>query len=555
MTAMQRATLWATSPRFDEATRAQAAGILADSEQLTRCFGRELAFGTGGLRGILGVGTDRMNEYTVARATEGLARYLIAHGGESVAIAHDSRIGSRAFALVTAGVLAAHGLHAHLFPRLMPTPVLSYATRALGAAAGVMITASHNPAEYNGYKVYGADGCQITDAAAEAITREIDGVDYGSLSWWGEAQAREGGLLLDVPETVLESYLRQTLACRVHPEAAAPLTVCYTPLNGAGLEPVTRTLAAMRGLTVTLVEAQAAPDGHFPTCPRPNPELRPTLELALQTAASRQAALVIATDPDSDRLGVAVRQPDGGYTVLTGNEVGLLLLESALQARQSRGELPEGGEVVKTIVTSDLAYPIAEAYGVAVRDLLTGFKYIGEEIGRLEKLGQANRFLFGFEESCGYLMGTHVRDKDGVMAAMLVCELAQAEAAAGRTLADTLVSLYARYSYLGARLLTFDMAGADPMAEMHRLMDALRGNPPPALAGEPVTSAVDYRPGMDGLPPADVLAYRSRNCKAIVRPSGTEPKVKVYLSARAATPAQAEVALAAMEAAAQGWLA
>ena len=555
MTALERATRWATSPRFDAETRAEAARLLADDEALARSFGRELSFGTGGLRGVLGVGTDRMNAYTVARATEGLAAWLIHRGGSRVVIAHDSRHGSRAFALVTAGVLARHGLRADLFDRLMPTPVLSYATRALGADAGVMITASHNPAEYNGYKVYGADGCQITDTAAEAITGEISGVEYAALAWLGEAEARKEALLRDIPETVLEKYLQQTLACRVHPDAVAPLLVCYTPLNGAGLEPVTRTLAAMRGLTVTLVEAQAAPDGLFPTCPRPNPELRPTLQLALQTAASQQAALVIATDPDSDRLGVAVRQPDSSYAVLTGNEVGLLLMESVLKARQSSGSLPEGGEVVKTIVTSDLACPIAEAYSAVVRDLLTGFKYIGEEIGRLERLGHAERFLFGFEESCGYLTGTHVRDKDGVLAAMLVCELAQAEAAAGRTLTDALASLYARYGFLGTRLLSFDIAGADPMAEMRRLMDALRANALMVLAGEPVTAATDYRPGVDGLPPADVLAYRSASHKAIVRPSGTEPKVKVYLSARATSPTQADAALDAMDAAAQAWLA
>lgn len=529
--------------------------MLGDSAQLTRCFGRELAFGTGGLRGVLGVGTDRMNQYTVARATEGLARYLAHEKGQSVAIAYDSRIGSQAFALVTAGVLAAHGIRAYLFPRLMPTPVLSYATRALGAAAGVMITASHNPAEYNGYKVYGADGCQITDKAAAAITAEIDSVDYASLHWPSESETRESGLLKDIPETVLQAYLEQTLACRVYPNAASPLTVCYTPLNGAGLEPVTRTLAAMRGVTFTLVEAQAAADGHFPTCPQPNPELRPTLELALQTAAQQQAALVIATDPDSDRLGVAVCEHSGAYTVLTGNEVGLLLTESTLKARQSSSGIPEGGEVVKTIVTSDLVYPIAQAYGANVRDLLTGFKYIGEEIGRLEKAGHAERFLFGFEESCGYLLGTHVRDKDGVLAAMLVCELAQVEAAAGRTLCDTLAALYARYGYVGTRLLSFDIGGADPMAQMHRMMGALRDSAPTALAGQPVTAAVDYLPGVDSLPPADVLVYRCQGGKAIVRPSGTEPKVKVYLSARAATAAPANTVLDAMEADVRRWLA
>lgn len=554
MTALQRAALWAASPRFDDTTRAETARILENADELTRCFGHELAFGTGGLRGVLGVGTNRMNVYTVAKATEGLARYLMQNGGKRVAIAHDSRHRSREFALVTAGVLESHGIHAELFSRLMPTPVLSFATRALVADAGVMITASHNPAIYNGYKVYGADGCQITEAAADAITAAIDAVDYATLAWLPETDARTAGLLNDVPERVLEDYLQKTLACRAHPEACAPITVCYTPLNGSGLEPVRRTLAAMRGVTVVEVAEQIAPDGDFPTCPKPNPELKPTLLLGIETAKAKGAGLVIATDPDSDRIGVAVQEADGEFVVLTGNEVGLLLMESVLKARKERATLPAGAEVVKTIVTSDLAFPIAKAYGVTVRETLTGFKYIGEEIGRLEKLGQENSYLFGFEESCGYLAGTHVRDKDGVMAAMLVCELAQSAAAEGKSLADLLTALYAHYGRMGTRLLNFDIAGADPMAEMRRSMETLRNQPPETLAGLPIAAVKDYLREADDLPSSDVLAYTNARGKAIVRPSGTEPKVKVYLSAPGTTEAETDSALDAMEADARNWL-
>lgn len=549
MTAMEQAIRWTTLSRYDEDTRAEAARILQNEDELTRAFGSELAFGTGGLRGVLGVGTNRMNIYTVARATAGLGDYLRATGGKSVAISHDSRRGSREFALVTAGVLAKRGLRAMLFNRLMPTPVLSYATRELGADAGVMITASHNPAEYNGYKVYGADGCQITEAAAEAITAAIDAQDEAQITWLSETEARAEGLLADIPEELLARYIQKTLSCRVYPEEKTPLTVSYTPLNGAGREPVCAVLNAMAGVTVAEVEAQAKPDGNFPTCPKPNPELRPTLAMVIDTARKNNAALAIANDPDGDRIGVAVRNPEGEYTVLTGNEVGLLLLDSVLSARKAAGTLPRKPVAVKTIVTSDLAFPIAEAYGATVKETLTGFKYIGEEIGRLEKQGQADRFIFGFEESCGYLAGTHVRDKDGVMAAMLVCELAQHAASQGKTMLDLLAALYGRYGRLDTRLLNFDIAGADPMAEMRSCMAALRRQPPETLAGTPVTTRKDYRSGLDGLPPADVLSFAHSRGKAIVRPSGTEPKVKAYLFA-----VGGEEELNAMEADVKQWL-
>lgn len=554
MDGKQRALQWATSLRFDEGTRKEAQAILEDEEECIRCFGSELHFGTGGLRGILGVGTNRMNPYTVARATAGLAGHLLHTGGRKVAIAHDSRHGSREFALVAAGVLAKHGLTAWLFPTLMPTPTLSFAVRVMGGDAGVMITASHNPSTYNGYKVYGADGCQITETAAAAITAEIDAVDYRQLAWLTPQEARATGLLLDMPNDVYSAYLQKTLACRMTPGEHTPITVCYTPLNGAGWVPVTDALAAMPGVTVVPVSEQMPPDGDFPTCPQPNPELPATLALAIRTASDASADLVIATDPDCDRIGVAVRNALGDYEILTGNEVGLLLMQAVLAARKQAGTLPRDGVVVKTIVTSDLAFPIAAEYGVTVVETLTGFKYIGEEIGRLEAKGQANRFLFGFEESCGYLAGTHVRDKDGVMAAVLVCELMQQAASRGQSLLTVRDDLYTRYGYLSTRLLDYALTGADPMAAMRAQMGSLRRHPPETLAGAPVQAVLDYLPGRNGLPPSDVLTFQSERGKAIVRPSGTEPKVKVYLSAWGKRAAESRVALDALQADADGWL-
>ena len=551
--AQQTARAWANAAWCDAGTRAEAARIAdADADEAQRCFGHELAFGTGGLRGVLGVGTNRMNRYTVAKATLGLARYLQKRGGKRVAISYDSRNGSYDFALITAGVLAKQGIEAYLYTRLLPTPMLSFAVRELCADAGVMITASHNPAIYNGYKVYGADGCQITDEAAAAITAEIERVRYDELVWDTESDARANGMLVNTPESVYQRFLDKTMACRVAPSVDTPLTVCYTPLNGTGLEPVRDVLARMKRVTVIEVQEQLAPDGNFPTCPKPNPELKEALALAIETAQKSNASLVMATDPDCDRIGVAVRKPDGSFAILTGNEIGLLLLQFVLSSKH--GGMPEGAEIVKTIVTSDLAFAIAKTYGVAVCETLTGFKYIGEEIGRLEKRGQENRYMFGFEESCGYLAGTHVRDKDGVMAVLLVCELAQSAAAQGKSLLDLLAALYERYGHMRNRLLNFDLEGADPMAVMRGMMARLREQPPETLAGAPIETMKDYLPGVEGLPASDVLSYANARGKAIVRPSGTEPKVKVYLSALAPSDAEAVAALDAMERDARRWL-
>ena len=548
MLAMERAEFWATDPHFDEATQKAAKELMSSEQELLSAFGTELTFGTGGLRGVLGVGTNRMNEYTVGRATQGLADHLQKNGGRSVAIGYDSRLRSREFAFFAAGVLARNGLTAYVYPRLMPTPMLSFAVRELGCDAGIVITASHNPAQYNGYKVYGADGCQITQEAAEAITACIENVPYGAAQALPEEESRAAGLLRDVPEEIVERFLEKTLSCRVAPEAAAPLHLIYTPLHGTGLEPVTRVFSRMKGIRFTCVPEQTSPDGRFPTCPKPNPELREALRCGLELAEKENASLLIATDPDCDRVGVAVREKDGRYTVLTGNEVGLLLLEHILKTRAALHTMPEKPVVVKTIVTSDLAFAIARRYGAEVKECLTGFKYIGEIIGRLEQEGCPERYVFGFEESCGYLAGTHVRDKDGVMGSMLVAEMAQCAAAEGRTLAEEMERLYETYGFMENRLLNFDIAGAEPMKEMARVMAALRGEPIRTLAGSPVETVKDYGPGIEGLPKSDVLSYQTADGrKAIVRPSGTEPKVKVYLSARGVSRAEAEAALNRME--------
>ena len=534
--AMKMARDWMENPAFDEKTRAEAARIAGNGEECLSAFGAELQFGTGGLRGILGTGTNRMNPYTVGRATLGLARYL---GGKGkVVLAHDSRIGSEEFTRVAAQVLAREGVKALVFDRLAPTPMLSFAVRELGCDAGIMITASHNPAEYNGYKVYGPDGCQITDAAADAITAEIEKLDYISARLLPEEEARAAGLWEDVPEEVRSAYARKCLSCRVDPAADAPIRVVYTPLHGAGLEPVRQVLGSMSGVQVIEVEEQCIPDGHFPTCPKPNPELDQALALGLKKARETQAELLLATDPDSDRMGVVLRRPDGSYEHITGNEAGLLLLDYVLSARQRLGTLPVHPVMVKTIVTSDLAFPIAQAYGCQVKEVLIGFKYIGETIARLEEEGREGDYVFGMEESCGYLGGTHVRDKDGPMACMLFCEMAQSLKSQGTTPWERLQALYARYGFLCNRLLSFEIRSALPMEDMKKTMARFRENPPETLAGQKIHTLRDYLPGLDGLPQSNVLSYAGESLKVILRPSGTEPKIKVYLMA--STPSREE---------------
>lgn len=546
---------WETSSVFDSETQQKVKMLQGQDEELLSRFGSELSFGTGGLRGILGEGTNRMNRYTVARATMGLAAYLKGQKAQKVAIAYDSRNGSAIFATVAAGVLAQNGLKTYLYNRLMPTPMLSFAVREMKCDAGIVITASHNPAQYNGYKVYGADGCQITDEVASEITKCIAKTAYQDICWMEDEQARRLELVMDIPQRVYDAFIAHTLACRMQPELPIKLKVVYTPLHGAGLEPIRDVFKQMHMDSVLEVAEQCIPNGDFPTCPKPNPELREALQLGLELAQTEQADLLVATDPDCDRVGVAIRSTGKEYDILTGNEVGLLLLQYILDMRLTTGTMPPHPIVIKTIVTSDLAIPIAQNYGAEVWEVLTGFKYIGEGIGKLEKEGEERQYVFGFEESCGYLSATHVRDKDAVSAVMLIIEMAQHYQTIGKTLRVVLDELYATYGMMMHRLLDYEIEGALPMAKMKRIMTTLRQAPPKQIGDSDIAIVKDYLTGIEGLPKADVLSYDTgKGEKVIIRPSGTEPKVKMYLSTLASDKQEAQAKLNRMTAQVHKWM-
>ena len=552
MTYENQLALWLDRAGEDPDLTAELQSIRNDEKAVSDRFYRHLAFGTGGLRGVLGAGTNRMNLYTVRRATQGLADYLNATDlPKSVAIAHDSRIKGDLFAREAARVLAANGITAHLYPRLEPTPALSWAVRYLRCGAGICVTASHNPAQYNGYKVYGADGCQITPEAAEKVlaamerTDCFDGVKLADY----DAAAAEGKIQI-IPDECLDAFVDAVLALRPGNDVSK-LKLVYTPLNGSGLECVKKLLAKMGVTELTVVPSQEAPDGHFPTCPYPNPEIREAMEEGLRLCGEVHPDLLIGTDPDCDRMGAAVPDGQGGYRLITGNEMGVLLLDYLCRTRVARGTMPKDPVAVTTIVSTDMAAPVAESYGVELRRTLTGFKYIGEQIGLLEAEGRRESFLFGFEESYGYLSGAHVRDKDGVNAVMLACECAAWYAGQNMTLLDAMNALYERFGFYRSSLLSKAFEGQDGMAAMAALMERLRTAPPAEIAGQPVEAVTDYLQGDTGLIPADVLAFRlAGEGKVIVRPSGTEPKLKLYLSVRGRTGAEAAGAMAALEEAA-----
>ena len=517
------------------------------SAEINDRFYRDLAFGTGGLRGILGAGTNRMNLYVVRRATQGLAAYLKAAGlPPRAAIAYDSRVCSDLFARETARVLAANGIAVWLYPRLEPTPALSWAVRCYGCGAGVCITASHNPAAYNGYKVYGPDGCQITLDAAAAVQREIERIDlFTDVQLCDFDAALAEGRIRLIDDACLDAFLDAVQRLSVWDGDKSALRVVYTPLNGAGRECVTKILARIGVQDVTLVPEQATPDGRFPTCPYPNPEERAAMERGLALARETRADLLLGTDPDCDRMGAAV--PDGDdYRLLTGNEMGVLLFDYLCRRRRENGTMPARPVAVTTIVSTAMADAVAAHYSVELRRVLTGFKFIGEQIGALERSGEAGRYIFGFEESYGYLSGTHVRDKDAVNAAMLCCEMAAWYRAQGMTLAQAMDALYARFGYYCNELQSVALPGADGMAQMQRIMQDLRTNAPDTLGGERVTKSRDYLGGLDGLPQSDVLEFRTAHAKVIVRPSGTEPKLKLYCSARAGAMDEARALCAAL---------
>ncbi len=534
MTYENQLALWLDRAGEDPDLIAELREVQHDEKAVSDRFYRHLAFGTGGLRGVLGAGTNRMNLYTVRRATQGLADYLNATDlPKSVAIAHDSRVKGDLFAREAARVLAANGITAHLYPRLEPTPALSWAVRYLHCGAGICVTASHNPAQYNGYKVYGADGCQITPEAAEKVlaamekTDCFDGVKLADY----DAAAAEGKIQI-IPDECLDAFVDAVLDLRPGNDVSK-LKLVYTPLNGSGLECVKKLLAKMGVTALTVVPSQEAPDGHFPTCPYPNPEIREAMEEGLRLCDEVKPDLLIGTDPDCDRMGAAVPDGQGGYRLITGNEMGVLLLDYLCRTRMARNTMPQDPVAVTTIVSTDMATPVAQSYGVELRRTLTGFKYIGEQIGLLEEEGHPERYLFGFEESYGYLSGAHVRDKDAVNAVMLACECAAWYAGQGMTLLDAMNALYEKFGFYRNGLLSKAFEGQDGMAAMDALMKSLRTAPPVEIAGWKVNGMTDYLGSDTGLIPSDVLEFRLEDAgKVIVRPSGTEPKLKIYLSVR-----------------------
>lgn len=533
--------------RADASLREELLAMGKDPAAMEDAFYRELAFGTGGLRGVIGAGTNRMNLHTVAKASQGLANYVLARfpaERRRIAVSYDSRILSDAFARVAAGVFAANGIAAVVYPQLMPTPCLSYAVRALDCAAGVMVTASHNPAKYNGYKVYGPDGCQITTEAAADILAEIDRLDVfdgprrmdfdaglasGAIRWIGEA----------VYTDFVEAVKGQSLLGDEPVDKS--VAIVYSPLNGTGLKPVLRTLRESGYTNVTVVKEQEQPDGRFPTCPYPNPEIREAMQLGLEYAQRLDAELLLATDPDCDRCGIAVRDPAGSYRLLTGNETGMLLLDYICRRRIALGAMPDRPVLVKTIVTTDMAERIARKYGVETVNVLTGFKYIGETIGRLEAEGRADRYIFGFEESYGYLSGSYVRDKDAVDAAFLICEMFAWYKGQGIGLLERLEALYAEFGYCLNTLHSYAFEGSAGFDRMQAIMAAFRAGVD-ALGGRKVERLLDYAPGLDGLPKSDVLKFVTDGASVVVRPSGTEPKLKVYASIVAPDRAAAKAA-------------
>lgn len=534
MDIQSRFTLWKEKAVDDPDLISELSG-LQDEKEIFERFYRDLEFGTGGLRGVIGAGTNRMNIYVIRRATQGLCNYLKGTNlPQSIAIGYDSRIKSDLFAMEAARVIAANGLTAYIYPRLEPTPTLSWAVRYLGCGAGVCVTASHNPAKYNGYKVYGSDGCQITLDVADRVWKEISALDmFRDVKLVTEEEGRAAGKIVTIGEDCLERFLDAVQQRSLSDGGKLDLKVVYTPLNGAGLECVRKILNRIGITDVTVVPQQEQPDGHFPTCPYPNPEIREAMEKGLALCRKVKPDLLLGTDPDCDRMGVAVPEGDD-YRLITGNEMGVLLLDYICRRRLEQGTMPKKPVAVTTIVSTDMADALAAHYGVELRRVLTGFKFIGEQIALLEAAGEMDRYIFGFEESYGYLSGGHVRDKDAVNASMLCCEMTAWYRSKGMTLAQAMDALYETYGFYRNDLASFTFEGAEGMQKMAAIMDHLRANPPKELDGRSVTKVVDYQTGVRGLPKSNVLEFQTDCAKVLVRPSGTEPKVKVYLSARAA---------------------
>lgn len=527
-----------------------------DDSAAVDAFFQDLAFGTAGLRGTLGAGTNRMNIYTVGRATQGFADYLNANfENPSVAIARDSRNKGELFVQVTASILAANGIVAHVYPKISPVPTLSFAVRDLGCSGGICMTASHNPAAYNGYKAYGPDGCQITSEAAKSISASIANTDaFSGVKTMGFDEAVASGMVKWIDDAVLERYYDAVLSKSVsnlsaEQVAEAPLKLVYTPLNGTGLIPVTTVLERAGITAITVVPEQREPNGDFPTCPYPNPEIREAMQKGIDLCEEVHPDLLLATDPDADRVGVACKDGDD-YTLLTGNEMGVLLLDYIARMRSERGEDLSDKVAVTTIVSSAMVDALAAEYGFELRRCLTGFKYIGDIITELSDAGQVDRFIFGFEESYGYLSGDHVRDKDAVNASLLICQMAQDYKLRGMNLAQAMRALYEKHGWWLNRTASVSFPGAAGAETMRGIMAKLREQAPSELAGRAVEAVVDYEGGVNGLPSANVVEFDVEGGnKVIVRPSGTEPKIKLYVFAKDADRAAADALLDALEAA------
>ena len=538
---------WCTSPIFDDATKSELKSLEGNEDEIFDRFYRELEFGTGGLRGVIGAGTNRMNFYTVGKATQGLANFINKQGAaaKGVAIAFDSRRMSPEFADTAACVLAANGIKAYIFDSLRPTPELSFALRTLGCTAGIVVTASHNPPEYNGYKVYWEDGAQITAPKDAQIIGEVNAIkDYAEIKKMTTEEAKAAGLYEVIGKEIDDKYMEALKKLVLHPEAikqmASSLKIVYTPLHGTGNVPVRRVLKELGFEQVTVVPEQELPDGNFPTVSYPNPEDKKAFALALDLAKKVDADLVLATDPDADRLGVYAKDTKTGeYKVFTGNMSGMLICESEMSQKKALGILPDNGALVTTIVSSNMAQAVAKEYGMKFIECLTGFKYIGEQIKFFEQTG-SNEYVFGFEESYGCLVGTHARDKDAVVAVMALCEAAAYYKTQGITLWDQMLNIYNKYGYYKEDLFTMTFKGADGAKKMQDMMDAYRKNTPKQVGAYKVLRLRDYKNDVitdlatgetvpTGLPKSNVLYFELENdAWFCVRPSGTEPKIKFY---------------------------
>ncbi len=537
---------WLAADLEDAALTRELNDIAGQEEEIRDRFAVSLKFGTAGLRGVLGAGSNRMNIYVVRQATQGLANWVKTQGGNQlVAISYDSRINSDVFAKNAARVLAANGIKVRIYDALMPVPALSFATRYYGANAGIMVTASHNPAKYNGYKAYGPDGCQMTDDAAAVVYAEIQNTDIltgAKLISFEEGLA--SGMIEYVGEDCKEALYDAIKACSVRPGLCktAGLKLVYSPLNGAGLVPVMRILNDIGIDDITIVPEQKYPDGNFPTCPYPNPEIFEALRLGLELAEKSGADLMLATDPDADRVGIAMRCPDGSYELVSGNEVGVLLLDYICEGRIEKGTMPANPVAVKSLVSTPLADAVAANYGVEMRNVLTGFKWIGDQIARLENAGQVERFLLGFEESYGYLAGPYVRDKDAIIGSMLICEMAAYYRSIGSSVKERLESIYAKYGRYLNKVDSFEFPGLSGMDKMAGIMASLRQTPPTQIGGYRIVKVTDYADSAaTGMPASNVLVYALEGgATVIVRPSGTEPKIKAYYTTLGKDLAEAE---------------